>query len=576
MRDGVKIAVDLYLPRSRINGQKFPTILRQTRYFRSWDVRWPFNKRRIYSLKRRFLANGYAWLDVDVRGTGASFGSRNGPWSPDEVKDGGEIIDWIIRQPWSNGNVGATGRSYAGTAAEMLMINQHPALKAVVPQFSLFDTGFDIVFPGGIHLEWFTKTWTKFNDALDRNEVGEVNKGWRFKLFAKGVRPVDDNENGEILRQAVASHIYNYNPHELAKKITFRDDPWPTDPGLPIETFSPHGHIQSFRSSGVPIYSYSGWCDGAYAYSAIKRFINVRTPGSRMVIGPWMHGGFYNCSPYSQGKSQFDHPGELLRFFDHFLKGVNNGIQSEKRVHYYTMGEEHWKSADTWPPKGLKTNFLFLSSNQSLSGTTPEFENQWDEYQVDYSAGTGDRSRWNTLITNGPVSYPDRAEKDQKLLVYNSPRLEKDLEVTGHPIVTLFVRSTASDGNFFVYLEDVDEKGQVRYVTEGMLRALHRKISHNGPQPYLDLVPFHSAKRKDAMPFLDGEIAELRFGLLPTSYLYKKGHSIRVAIAGADKDHFLVPSVPPPTWRVYRDQTYPSRIELPVMPRGNRAEISDH
>jgi len=180
------------------------------------------------------------------------------------------------------------------------------------------------------------------------------------------------------------------------------------------------------------------------------------------------------------------------------------------------------------------------------------------------------------LITNGPVSYPDRDGRDQKLLVYNSPQLEKDLEVTGHPIVTLFIRSTASDGNFFVYLEDVDETGRVRYVTEGMLRALHRKVSDEEPQPYLDLVPYHSAKRKDALPFLDGEIAELRFGLLPTSYLFKKGHSIRIAIAGADKDHFIVPSVPPPTWRVYRDQPYSSRIELPVMPRGKRADIFDH
>jgi hypothetical protein len=456
------------------------------------------------------------------------------------------------------------------------MINQHPALKAVVPQFSLFDSGLDIAFPGGVHLEWFTKTWAKFNDALDRNEMGEVNKGWRFKLFAKGVRPVDEDGNGEILRKAVPSHIYNYNPHELAKKITFRDDPWPTDPGLPIETFSPHGHIQSFRSSGIPVYSYSGWCDGAYAHSAIKRFINVRTSGSRMVIGPWMHGGFYNCSPYSEGKSGFDHHGELLRFFDHFVKGEDTGIQNEKPVHYYTMGEERWKTADSWPPKGVTTHILFLSINQSLSGTAPHGVGHWDEYRVDYSAGTGDHSRWNTLITNGPVSYPDRDGRDQKLLVYNSPQLEKDLEVTGHPIVTLFIRSTASDGNFFVYLEDVDETGRVRYVTEGMLRALHRKVSDEEPQPYLDLVPYHSAKRKDALPFLDGEIAELRFGLLPTSYLFKKGHSIRIAIAGADKDHFIVPSVPPPTWRVYRDQPYSSRIELPVMPRGKRADIFDH
>lgn len=140
------------------------------------------------------------------------------------------------------------------------------------------------------------------------------------------------------------------------------------------------------------------------------------------------------------------------------------------------------------------------------------------------------------------------------------------MEVTGHPIVTLFVSSTANDGDFFVYLEDVDESGHVTYVTEGMLRAIHRKLSHEEP-PYQTPTPYRTFKREDAVPLVSGEIAELKFDLLPTSYLLKKGHSIRVALAGADKDHFEVLEGEPPMVRFYRSESYPSHMDIPVVGR---------
>ena len=124
MRDGVKIAIDLSLP---VGATKLPTIVRQTRYFRSIDPTpigaWlgesrtdPVNGR----MRNFFVARGYAWIDVDVRGSGASTGVWHSPWSPLEVEDGREILDWITAQPWSNGKVGTTGNSYDGTAAELM------------------------------------------------------------------------------------------------------------------------------------------------------------------------------------------------------------------------------------------------------------------------------------------------------------------------------------------------------------------------------------------------------------------------------------------------------------------------
>ena len=164
------------------------------------------------------------------------------------------------------------------------------------------------------------------------------------------------------------------------------------------------------------------------------------------------------------------------------------------------------------------------------------------------------------------TEYTDRQDADKELLVYTSAPLESDTEVTGHPVVTLDVSSTATDGQFFVYLEDVDERGRVLAITDGQLRAIHRKLSDKEP-PYRDVSPYHSFERADAMPLVPGEIAELVFDLLPTSYLFRRGHSIRVAVAGADADHFAPLTGDPPTVQVYRGGAHPSHIDLPVIPR---------
>ena len=173
MRDGVKIAIDFYLPDGLEPGQRVPTMLHQTRYWRSFDYRWLialFKDDRprgvIGNYAERFLLQGYAWVDVDVRGSEASFGTRPIAWAPDEIKDGAEIVDWIVSQPWSNGRVGAMGISYSGSTAEMLLVNQHPAVKAVAPMFAGFDLYTEIAFPGGIHLTWFTETWSYINNKL--------------------------------------------------------------------------------------------------------------------------------------------------------------------------------------------------------------------------------------------------------------------------------------------------------------------------------------------------------------------------------------------------------------------------
>jgi hypothetical protein len=205
-----------------------------------------------------------------------------------------------------------------------------------------------------------------------------------------------------------------------------------------------------------------------------------------------------------------------------------------------------------------------MAEDNMLSDSEPTAESGADTYTVDFEATTGTLNRWHTQM-GGDVIYPDRAEQDKRLLTYTSNTLAEDIEITGHPVVTLYVASTHTDGAFFVYLEDVDESGRVTYVTEGQLRALHRKVSTDEP-PYAMLVPYHSFKREDGALLVPGETAELKFGLHPTSVLVKKGHRLRIAIAGHDKDTFArIPAEGDPVVTIERNARFASCIDLPVV-----------
>jgi hypothetical protein len=206
-----------------------------------------------------------------------------------------------------------------------------------------------------------------------------------------------------------------------------------------------------------------------------------------------------------------------------------------------------------------------MDADRTLSHHKPAAESGEDTYRVDFTASTGRANRWWTQLGGHDVIYPDRAKEDRHLLTYTSAPMAKDVEITGYPIATLYITSTAEDGAFFVYLEDVDETGKVIYITEGQLRALQRKVSEDMP-PYALLVPYHTFKKKDGMPLIPGETAELTFGLLPTSAVIKKGHRIRIAIAGHDESIFTrIPTAGVPIITVLRNKFHSSFIELPVI-----------
>jgi uncharacterized protein len=576
MRDGVKIAVDLCLPDRVRPGARLPTILHQTRYWRAIDFRWPVrlflgsNMYDLMKIRPAFLHHGYAWISVDVRGAGASFGYQTGPYPPESVDDVREIADWIVDQPWSNGKIGVYGISYDGLTAFSALRAGHPAIAACAPTYTVFDLYPDIAGIGGVPFSWFHRVWGLATKTLDANKFAFLN-GVLSGLLVRGVRPVDDDWNRTLLAQAIRDHERNWDVYETSFRVSHRDDSLPYDPEWRFDSFSPHCHLAEIEASGAPIFSYSGWLDASFQLAAIRTFLNLKNPGSRLTIGPWDHGGRYNISPTVRKVSDYRlHILELLHFFGAHLEGaqVAGVLPGRKPVRYLTMVEDRWKEADTWPPPDTRARTYYLAPVGVLSPDSPAGLDDFDAYRVDYSAGTGAASRWDCLIggLRTPAVYPDRGEQDKRLLTYTSAPLAEAMEVTGHPLVTLYVTSSARDGNFFAYLEDVDERGAVTYVTEGMLRAIHRRLSSVAP-PYRDPVPYRSFSRADAAPMEPGQVTELVFDLLPTSYLFRAGHRLRLALAGADRDHFFVAPGEPPVCRFYRDSERPSRIDLPVMAR---------
>jgi uncharacterized protein len=588
MRDGVRIAADVYLPAGIPSGERIPTILHQTRYWRSISLRAPFRwlssgEGDSIAVTRKgkdfFVRRGYALVIADVRGTGASFGVSHHPWEAVTVQDASQILDWIAAQPWSNGMVAGIGVSYLGTTAELLLATAHPALRAVIPQFNHPDSFLDIGMPGGLLNERFIRAWAKLNDALDLNRPS-VAFGRAANMVIEGVSPVGGRSGLVELREAIKMRPENATVADLEylARCTFRDQAHPVkgytmDDQVVMRDSARLPESARFRdpilASKVPVYGWASWMDAGTGNAALRRFLTLSGP-QQVTIGAWNHGGANQSSPYQQGKVPLAPPREvqqleILRFLDCALKDFP-AAESEYPVHYYTIGAEQWQSSPTWPPPGVQMERWYLGPNHSLLPECPVDTTQ-DEYAVDYRASTGKYNRWWELgvAERQPVQYGDRAAQKPFLLGFESAPLDRDIEISGTPVITLHVASTEPDGAFIVYLEDVFPDGRIVYLTEGELRAINRKVAPKGQSPYRLLEPFHTFRAADALPLVPGEVAEITFGLLPISALIRRGHRLRVSLAGHDEGTFpRTPAQGNPVWTVMLGGTYASSIELPV------------
>ncbi|HKP29186.1 MAG TPA: CocE/NonD family hydrolase, partial [Gemmatimonadales bacterium] len=552
MPDGTRLAADVFLPTGLASGKKLPTILTATRYWRAADGSQA-NPQVLDWIRR-----GYAAVVIDVRGTGASFGTWKYPWSRGEVRDLGDVVRWISTQPWSDGTVGAIGTSYTANTAQLAAATSGRPLKAVIPRFMDFDAWADLTAPGGVINSFLVREWGKAVGAMDRNTPSGNPP--------RGVRPIDGDSGGVLLAAAVKDHEGNPALDEVAPRAIHRDEVLPEWAGS-SDDYATFRWREPIERARVPIFGWASWFDAGTSNGAISRWLTWKTP-QFLVIGAWSHGGGHHASPFLAPDTPTDPSSASQQaaaacWFDRYMRGGTSG-PAPGRIWYYTVGEERWKSTDVWPVRGTNQERWYLGADKVLSRTAPTGSDS-DDYQVDFDATTGTQNRWYTQLGGGDVVYPDRAESDRRLLTYTTAPLDRDMEVTGNAVVTLRLTTTARDGAFFVYLEDVGPDGRVTYVTEGMLRGIHRLVT---TAPYRVLYPYHSFRERDAAAMSPETMTELRFGLFPTSVQFKKGHRIRIALAGADKDTFgRIPAEGGVTWKVSRTGGAPSYVDLPVVER---------
>jgi len=565
-RDGTKLALDVYVPSEHQGGSRLPAILYFTPYYRR--VAGSAAQRTVSSALAQdiawFCAHGYAMVIVDVRGTGASFGARRAFRSPQEREDYVDVTDWVIAQPWSNGLAGAMGASYSGAAADFLATSAHPSVKAVIPGFAVWDTYTDMFYPGGMLSRTLTDDYGPMIRALDMDAREQVVQYPFYDgLPASGPAAVDEDADGKLLAEAMQEHRANFDMREYVRQIPCRDDAPLLHPELSPISISPLTYANGVLPE-TAVFAVSGWFDGGgYCDGSIRRFLESPSKHKHLLIGPWDHCAFNsNVSP-TKANLDFSLREEYLRFFDRYLKGLDNGFDRKPAARYYTIGAETWQQAPSFPPDHPVQEFK-LAAHGSL--TTEEVDHAQSVYRVDVRAGTGKSTRYQLGIY--PIIehyYPDWNGRAERMHCFTSAALEHDVEISGYADVELTLSSTAKDGALFVYLEDVDAQGCAHYMTEGVLRLCFANSgSENTPAPGYR----RDFLRKDAQAFPE-EPCTVRLTLQPISWRLAAGHRLRLAIAGCDMDNFtFVPVGEIPELTFWHGGASPSVLRLPWLARG--------
>ena len=551
-KDGTKLAIDYYLPNGMAPGARLPTILQQTRYFRSVVLTAEGMKscRSVPEDFGYFTSRGYAVVIVDVRGTGASYGTRATELSEAEIADSAAVADWIVAQPWSSGRIGTTGISYVGATAELALLTRHPAFKAVVPLYPSHDSFADLYFPGGMRNHLHGEAWGKVTAEMDKAAPGEL------KTYPEviGPCPVDGDEDGKLLAAARAEHQGNSNRSEELRRVRFRDEV-----RMPGGVW-PGAHLQRERldAANVPMLVIAGWHDSAFGDGAINRFLSSRSKQQWLVLAPTSHGGdnFYGPGTQTTTPSSFDVKAEMLRFFDGYLALPAKAAQSAPHLRWFVSGANVWREANRWPQPAAMQR-LCLAAGKRLDARCSEPRGVIEIAPSDVQSTIN--GRWHTSMGK-PVVYPDRASRDAALPTFQTPPLERDLEIFGSAMLSIPFRTTGRDADIVAYLEEVEPSGQAFYVTEGLLRASHAKP---GKLPYESLGAQRTDLRKDEQAVQNRDL-DLLVRLFPVAHRFKAGSRVRLVIAGSDVAVFDSATQHGDKWTLRTGKSHGANLTLPV------------
>jgi len=589
MRDGVRLATDIYRPArngSPVEG-KFPVVMERT----------PYNKSGVAAAARYLVPGGYIVVAQDVRGR---YGSE-GKWRPirDDPSDGFDTAKWIGAQPWSDGSIGTMGSSYGGATQHALAIGNAPYLKAMIPRNAMSDFGrYGVRHNGAFELRFFNWVLTLGNAAGTPNASAAaaraaVDPAAAAALVDMGNR-VREYVLGLPLRPGTTPLKFapDYEAW-LVEAMSHGDyDEFWKDAGSSVVD-----HLKEYKD--VPEYHTTGWYDSWGTPVANLNFVELRKAKKslqRLIVGPWIHSSENHS--YA-GEAQFTEDAALdleafhLRWYDHWLKGIDNGVDREPPVRIYVMGGGdahktpegrifvggHWRDEQDWPLARTQPAPYYLHANALLSPDPPA-EAQPVRYLFDPRNPVptlgGNVSSQGTLMFQGAAdqrcrpdfwlctdSKPLSARND--ILVFQTPPLRNDVEVTGRLIVKLWAASNALDTDFTAKLIDVyppnaDFPGGVDLnIADSIVRARYR----HGPGAAELLKP--------------GQPEEFTIEMYPTSLVFQRGHRIRLDISSSNFPRFDVnPNTGEPLnnnrrWQIaentiYMDGKHPSHIVLPITP----------
>lgn len=496
MRDGVRLATDVYLPGKE---GKVPAVL----------VRTPYGKSMGTEIYYRFVQRGYAVIIQDVRGREDS----EGEWLPMyyEVEDGDDTLNWIAGEAWSDGNVSMTGGSYLGYVQWAAAASGNPHLKAMLSSVCAGSPFVDVPRRGGCFnsgmLAWAFAVSGKRMDAekMIRDDWDEVLK----------IRPLED----------LAVKALGYDVPFLKKWITHMDYD---------ELWKRGNWKERFGKKKVPALIMSGWFDdnGMGTTEALELYQNYDK--KKVILGPWMHSGNadYDIHGFPLGNNALRYDIDFICFswIEHYLKGVDNGIERTPKVEYYTMGSNEWKTAENWPVQGTEKLILYLDgdrddaavSNQGrLSTERPDREGA-DSYLYnpeDPATHIIDLSE-NELEV--PADYTEE-EKRTDILCYSTETLREEITITGDAFAEIYISSDCEDTDLMVRITDVDKAGRSFKLADGVLSVRYRnQFTH--PE------------------FMEpGMIYLVKIRTTKFSHTFKKGHKLRVTLTSG-AENFIFPN----------------------------------
>lgn len=530
MRDGVRIACCIYRPET--NG-KFPALLAASPYQYEYDsVPSHFYMWHELGPIEFYVERGYVYVHVDVRGSGRS----EGTWKfmdTDEQKDLYEIIEWIGTRQWCNGRVGGIGQSYYAMLQWFMGIQNPPHLACLAPYDGLVDPYRDSVYNGGVYGPFFAN-WHNRTRADNIHRPANVPSENTF--------PYD--LTGEIIRR------------------TTYDDWWRERCAME--------HLNEIK---CPVLSIGVWPKlGLHLRGNILGYEMMQGPKNLLLVG-----AKNSHQAHLQYNTREFHEKHILPFYDHYLKGEDNGWQSLKPVNIFVRGDEQFREENEWPLQQARTSSYYLHAGPSGSvnslndgGLSPDSP---DEPKGDVTYSYPD-PHWE----NGVMSYgeygPDHVAH---ILTFTSAPLERDLEVTGPIILELFASSDQPDTDFVVKVseqlpESVTTEGDrpppFKVVSKGWLKASHRVKDNERSTKWR---PFYA--HRDPQPLTIGEIYKFEIEILPCAYVFKAQSRVRLEIANGDS-----PLTESPRFHhyhpakhgsdtIYFNVNYPSRLLLPVVSR---------